>query len=285
MNARDVADSAARADALDATRSCIVQAPAGSGKTGLLIQRVLRLLAGVGRPEEILAITFTRKAAAEMRRRVLEALQAAAGGEDPPGESHGQLTLDLARAALARDRERGWRLLENPARLRVQTIDSLCASLARQMPVLSGMGAAPAIVENAQALYREAADRTLARVEGGDATAAAVARLLAHLDGDWTVARTLLEAMLARRDQWIHRVAGFRADDSARGALEGAFRSERARIMARLHALMPAAEEGRLARLARFAAGNLARDGMESLVARLVDAAGYPVPREEGADS
>jgi len=132
MNARDVADSADRAAALDATRSCIVQAPAGSGKTGLLIQRVLRLLAGVGRPEEILAITFTRKAAAEMRRRVLEALQAAARGEAPPGEPHGQLTLDLARAALARDRERGWRLLENPARLRVQTIDSLCASLAEK---------------------------------------------------------------------------------------------------------------------------------------------------------
>ena len=284
MNARDVADAADRAAALDATRSCIVQAPAGSGKTGLLIQRVLRLLAGVGRPEEILAITFTRKAAAEMRRRVLEALQAAAGGQAPPGDSHGQLTLDLARAALARDRERGWRLLENPARLRVQTIDSLCAALARQMPVLSGMGAAPAIVEDARALYREAADRTLARVEGDDAAAAAVARLLAHLDGDWGSARALLEAMLARRDQWIHRVAGFRADDTARRSLEEAFRAERARIMARLNTLMPAAEEARVARLLRFAAANLAREG-ESAVARLVDATGYPVPREEGAEA
>jgi len=285
MNARDVADSADRAAALDATRSCIVQAPAGSGKTGLLIQRVLRLLAGVGRPEEILAITFTRKAAAEMRRRVLEALHAAARGVPPPGEPHGQLTLDLARAALARDRERGWRLLENPARLRVQTIDSLCASLARQMPVLSGMGAAPAIVEDARALHREAADRTLARVEGGDAAAAAVARLLAHLDGDWAAARTLLEAMLARRDQWIGRVVGFQADDSARRALEDAFRAERARILARLRALMPEGEEARLARLARHAAANLARGGSASPVAGLVEAAGYPVPREEGADA
>jgi ATP-dependent helicase/nuclease subunit A len=285
MNARDIADSADRAAALDARHSCIVQAPAGSGKTGLLIQRVLRLLAGVGRPEEILAITFTRKAAAEMRRRVLEALQAAAAGEAPPGESHGQLTLDLARAALARDRERGWRLLENPARLRVQTIDSLCASLARQMPVLSRMGAAPAIVENAEALYREAADRTLARVEGDDAAAAAVARLLAHLDGDWTAARALLEAMLARRDQWIRRVTGFQADDSARRSLEDAFRAERARIMARLHALMPAAEEGRLARLLRFGAANLARGEKESLLARVADIAGYPARGEEGADA
>ncbi|MGQ0547243.1 MAG: UvrD-helicase domain-containing protein, partial [Betaproteobacteria bacterium] len=119
-------DEAQRAAALDPARSFIVQAPAGSGKTELLVRRYLKLLGTVEKPEEILAITFTRKAAAEMRSRVLK--------EMPPESSH---------------------------RLRIETIDALCASLTRQMPVLSRFGAPPEILEDAAHLYREAAERAL----------------------------------------------------------------------------------------------------------------------------
>ena len=133
-------DQLARRRALDANSSFIVQAPAGSGKTELLIQRFLTLLARVDAPEEVVAITFTRKAAGEMRNRVLDAL-AAASAERTPENDQERITLPLAQAALAADQRHGWSLVDNPARLRIFTIDALCLSLSAQMPLLSRMGA------------------------------------------------------------------------------------------------------------------------------------------------
>src|SRR4051812_13064060 len=236
-----IPDLAERARALDPRRSFIVQAPARSGKTELLIQRVLALLATVERPEEVAAITFTIKAAAEMRRRVFEAL-AAARHAPRPEAAHEARTWELAAAALARNDALGWKLEESAERLRVQTIDALCASLTRQMPVLSRFGGQPESVEDASAMYLEAARGLLALLEEEDAEAAAdVGRLLGHVDNDAGKAERLLADMLASRDHWIRTLLKGRVD---RDLLEEALREVRSDAVARLHAMWPRAQPG-----------------------------------------
>jgi len=245
-----IADRRARAEALAPTRSFIVQSPAGSGKTELLIQRYLGLLATVSEPEEIVAITFTRKAAAEMRERVLAALARAIAGATPESE-HEQRTHELARAALARDGVRGWRIADSPGRLRIQTIDSLCAALTRQMPMLSKFGSQPESLDDAGALYAEAARATVDLIEAKDAAADHVERLLVHLDNDLARVEDLLAQMLRRRDHWLrHLMVKQRAE------LEGALAAERAELIARLQALLPESARGELLAIANYSLGN-----------------------------
>ena len=220
-------DADARQQALDIRRSFIVEAPAGSGKTGLLIQRLLKLLAddSVEQPEQVLAVTFTLKATGEMRDRVLAHLAAAAQSnetgqstaepavleqlaaataEPAPAENDFQAeTRELARAVLARDQQLGWALVDHPHRLNIRTIDSVCAEIARTLPVLSGSGGRLTPAEDAEPLYREAARRTLLLLGTGDADFDTALRdLLLHRDGNLAECESLLTEMLRLRDQW-----------------------------------------------------------------------------------
>jgi len=214
-----VADARQREQALDIGDSFIVQAPAGSGKTELLTQRYLRLLAEVEHPEEIYAITFTRKAAAEMRNRILAALDAANAPQ--PAEAHRRQTWSLARAALAQDARHEWQIVRNPNRLRIQTFDSLSHALARQMPLLSELGAPPATTDNPGPYYQEAARATLRMLEepslGED-----LETLLVHLDNRQGQLEGLLCSMLARRDQWLEHALSSPHGDEIDSALEDA---------------------------------------------------------------
>lgn len=259
-----VPDIEQRQAALDPQRSFIVQAPAGSGKTELLIQRYLLLLARVDHAEEIIAVTFTKKAAGEMRERVLQALADAQAGK-APASAHEKLTLELAAAALRRDQAAGWHLADNPAQLRIQTIDALCAGMTRQMPLLSRFGAPPDTIEDASELHLEAARATIALVNGDGAVAADVENVLAHLDNDVARTEALLADMLARRDQWLRQIHGRERD-----RLESALQQVRVAAAQRLRAAIPPRLNAEIHALADYVFGNLGQgkfsDDVESWV-------------------
>jgi ATP-dependent helicase/nuclease subunit A len=195
------ADAAAREDALDIRSSVIVQAPAGSGKTDLLTRRYLRLLAVVDEPEEILAITFTRAATAEMRGRILRDLEAAAGRRNFGPEDFDRMAA--ARDALAHAERRGWNILDHPERLAIETIDSLCLRIAHDRPLLARLGGRFQPIEEADSLYALAARRTLERLGGANASLdEALARLLDLRDNRLSDCESLIAEMLKVRDQW-----------------------------------------------------------------------------------
>jgi ATP-dependent exoDNAse (exonuclease V) beta subunit len=196
-------DSEARARSLDPARSILLEAPAGSGKTTVLTQRILRLLACVDEPEEVLAITFTRKAAAEMRERVLAALQGGASAGPGATSEHGQYTRELAAAARRNSDRTRWELEENPARLRIQTIDSLNRSIASRLPIAARSGGGLEVHERAGELYRLAARRALEDAESMADLQVDTGLLFERLDNDWERFERLLAEMLARRGHWL----------------------------------------------------------------------------------
>ncbi|MDM5147285.1 UvrD-helicase domain-containing protein [Candidatus Persebacteraceae bacterium Df01] len=194
-------DAVARQEAIDIARSFNVRAPAGSGKTGLLTQRALALLAVVERPEEILCVTFTRKAAGEMRARIIAALQRA--DEPPPAELFAATTHALACQVMQRSKEKKWRLLEFPNQLTIVTIDGFCSGLVRQCPIVSGLGACPPISERTSELFHRAARQLLLRLDGDDsALSKALERILTPLHNDQQRFCNYMERLLVVRDQW-----------------------------------------------------------------------------------
>ena len=239
-------DARARSEALDPARSFLLQAPAGSGKTTVLTCRLLALLAVASEPEEVLAITFTRKAAAEMRARVLRALWRAHEGRVPDPHEAG-----VAAAALHRDRERGWGLLRNPSRLRIQTIDAFCQRLASQLPVSSRAGGGRELALPATALYRSAARRVLGRALAEPVLRDGARSLFVRLDNDWSRLERLLVLMLGARSHWLPRLLGSEADLAVRVG-----EALRALVGARLAALHAEFDAGLLAEGARLCAGS-----------------------------
>ncbi|MEM1435408.1 MAG: UvrD-helicase domain-containing protein [Pseudomonadota bacterium] len=270
----DPVDATARRDAVDPARSVIVQAPAGSGKTTLLVERYLALLARAEVPEEILAITFTRKAAAEMRERILKYLDPDYSSE----AAHEQAVLSSARRARVRAEQ--WRLTANPHRLLIRTIDSFNHYLTRTMPVASQLGPVPLPADDPQALYRHAARRVLLLADQDHELAPAISLLLDWNDYRVRNVEDLLVAMLSKREQWRQAfdVAG-RPDRQRQESLLRAYVEQRlatvdATVRAALARHSIAIED--LGALAAHAAANCLADGRDHKVIRLAHPARFP---------
>ena len=238
----ELPDGLARFQGVHPHHSFIVQAPAGSGKTSLLAQRFLALLSQVNSPEQIVAMTFTKKAAAEMRERIVEALMI---GEQPLTEGASLVdanTWQLARKALLRDKEQGWSLLKNPNRLRIKTIDGLNSYLVGQMPLLSKMGGQSQLLQDATPAYQEAVRQVLKMPQLEEP----VGRLLRLVNGRFGRAESLLMNMLAKRDQWMRTLIQYQGE-AAREVLENALQEIVNKVLAEqlgeLYYLKPAFEE------------------------------------------
>ncbi len=239
-------DHLQRAQATITTRSFIMQAPAGSGKTEILTQRYLRLLNQVNEPEQIIALTFTKKAAHEMRDRILAALTQAAQNTSATSAHHAT-TLGYAHAAIARDHQRSWKILQQPSRLRVITIDALCHALMHAMPDTGWH--ATNISDQPQRLYAEAAHACLKFARETTQVQPLLQILLEHLDNRQDKILTLFCDLLAQREQWLPGL--YQAQTQTKTAVEAALVKIERHELDRFQQSVPAVLAAELVHLAR----------------------------------
>lgn len=229
-------DHAARSEATNPEQSFIVQAPAGSGKTELLTQRFLRLLANVEAPEQIIALTFTRKAANEMRERILKALAMANSGFSAES-AHLKQTLTYAEEALKRNKAKNWNLLQQPGRLHIYTIDALCQRLNQAIPLQEKQIAYAKVAEKPQKYYRAAAEDCLNYAIRHEEFQPAIKLLLKHVDNHQETLLSLLSDLLAKRDNWLAMIADARLQKKE--DFEKALSFIEEHELARLHLTLP----------------------------------------------
>ncbi len=143
---QEARDAEARRLAVDPTRNVALEASAGTGKTRVLVDRYVGLLLAGIRPRNILALTFTRKAAAEMRQRILDELARR--------HREGALSEEL------------WREIRDAAgEIAISTIDAFCLALVREFPLEADVDPGFELGDETETprLVEEALDRALRR--------------------------------------------------------------------------------------------------------------------------
>ena len=225
-----------QAMASDPLASVWVNASAGTGKTKVLTDRVLRLLLGITAPERILCITFTKAAAAEMARRIQDRLSAwAAIDDDVLIAELTKLTREAPDAAtLRRARQLFGTVVDAPGGLKIQTIHAFCTSVLRRFPIEAGISPQFDVVNDADAdamlvairdqLIRHPDDPALAAALGhlaGELSDGAFLDLITRLNAERRKLHALLDRQggLAAAIGRIEQETGFSRHDSPTGLI------------------------------------------------------------------
>lgn len=191
--------------ACDPAKSVVIEACAGSGKTWLLVARMLRLLLSGAQPAELLAITFTRKAAQEMRERLMHLLQdLATQSNDAVAELLRERGIRVADIPALLPMARGLyeRVLASPSALSIDTFHSWFARLIQIAPLVSGVPHGYSLTESSAEMLAEAYRRFLQTLNDDEHTEVkhALLQLYASI-GDWNT-RKLLDAFAEKRAEW-----------------------------------------------------------------------------------
>ena len=216
-----LADAAKRSRALEPGGSFHLEAPAGSGKTFLLTARFLRLLGLVAHPQQILALTFTNKAAGEMLERVRDYLNRAKKMADPRDAADAEL-LDFAAKALLVHRDVEELLLAGDI-LRIQTFHSFCYTVAAQAPLEAGIAPGSTLMdENEQKFFlREVVSEALQEIANrkpDDPARRALKNRLLYLNNSWWLLTAEMEDLTNRREGLLDLVR-ILSQDKATGYL------------------------------------------------------------------
>ena len=202
-------DNSTTLQAADPARNATVHASAGTGKTWLLVTRILRLLLAGARPDSILAVTFTRKAAAEMQQRVTERLR-----ELMCADEH-SLDKMLAQIGVQPDehnRTRARQLYEqglfNPYSLRATTFHAFCQELLQRFPLEAGIAPGFELSEATGLLEQQARDALVNESSHkGHPINEALDRLIEACDGLGNT-QSALQSFLTHRSDWWAYIQG-----------------------------------------------------------------------------
>ncbi len=196
--------------AVDPGADVWVSASAGTGKTHVLVGRVLRLMLAGAHPESILCLTYTRAAAAEMRNRLLARLSAFAAA--PERELKAALAGLLGRAPgpdeCARARRLLLQVLELPEGLKIETMHAFCQSLLARFPLEAGLAPHFRVVEEAESrlIFEEALNQVFTEARQDPPLQDALAQLATTFADDRLAERLALA--VAERHRILDALAG-----------------------------------------------------------------------------